>query len=57
MILNPGDTERYDTKIHKPFGEFIKEGLITPTNGAFNFEVTDKCLKSELQVEVTISKE
>lgn len=56
MILNPGDAERYETKIHKPLEEFIKEGIITATNDIYHFEVTDKCLKSELQVELTIAK-
>ena len=46
MVLNPGDVERYDTKVHKTFGEFIQEGVFTSTNNIFTFEVTDKCLKS-----------
>ena len=46
MFLNPGDEERYSSKINTTIEKFINEGKLTVKEGVLSFEVTDKCLKS-----------
>ena len=48
--MNPGDSERYNEKLQNSLEKYINEGKLSVANGAILFEVTDKCLKSELQI-------
>lgn len=57
IFLNPGDRERYDAKISSSLGDLLKDGKLTSEKGVITLQVTDKCLKSELQVEVSIKEE
>ena len=50
MFLNPGDEERYNQKRKSSLEDLITEGKLIPVDNIIYFEVTDKCLKSELQV-------
>ena len=54
--MNPGDVERYHEKSKTSLDKFITEGKLNPVNGVLSFEVTDKCLKSELQIEATLDE-
>ena len=56
MFMNPGDVERYHEKSKTSLDKFITEGKLNPVNGVLSFEVTDKCLKSELQIEATLDE-
>lgn len=55
ILLNPGDIERYEARKKNSIFELVEEGRITLENNSFILQITDKCLKSELEVEVALS--
>lgn len=50
IILNPGDTQRFEARIKTPLADLIAEGKVKVQNQIISLQVTDKCLKSQLQV-------
>jgi hypothetical protein len=56
IVLNPGDEERYESKIATELNQLIKNGAFVLDGEVLTFLVTDKCLKSELEVEVVLEE-